>query len=64
MGEQRVECPDCGGQGYFIHTRYVSRDMAIDAGEPSMEGMSIPDKEQCQRCNGDGWIIVEALGGE
>jgi len=57
MGEQIIQCPNCEGQGYFIHTRYVTRDMAMDACEPEMEGMPIPDRTQCQRCNGDGWIV-------
>ena len=34
--------------------RYVTRDMASDAGDPSLEGQPIPEREleiyQCQRC--------------
>ena len=44
-----VVCPDCyGGRLAGI----VSRDMATDAGEPSMEGQEI----LCATCNGDGFV--------
>lgn len=31
----------------------VSRYMAMDAGDMSLEGQPIP----CHRCGGDGWVI-------
>ena len=44
-----VVCPDCyGGRLAGV----VSREMAMDAGEPSMEGQEIP----CATCNGDGFV--------
>lgn len=49
MREIPIPCPGCGGGGIL---GYVSRDMALDACEPSMEGMPIP----CGRCNGGGCV--------
>lgn len=50
-----VVCPDCEG-GRLAGV--VSREMAMDAGEPSMEGQEV----LCATCNGDGfvWDVVEA----
>ena len=41
----------------YMH--YVTREMAIDAGDRSMEGMEMPETviEQCQECQGTGFEI-------
>ena len=52
-------CPNCDGSGCVpvkLHDRqYVSREMAVDAGEPSMEGSLYCgeewEQEQCQWCD-------------
>lgn len=52
-------CEKCNGQGrvYWTDIHYVTRDMAIDAGEPSMEGMPMEEQrdEECPDCNGSGY---------
>lgn len=47
-----VMCDACGGTGV---EGYASREMAMDGGDPSLEGMAIP----CGNCNGDGRTLVE-----
>jgi len=46
--------PDCNNQGEYMTggIHYVTREMALDACEPSMEGMEIEDFEhvQCEFC--------------
>ena len=54
------QCGECGGQGYWIATHYVTRDMATDAGEPSMEGMPMEERVPCNRCGGGGVILLPA----
>lgn len=49
-----LPCADCGGSGEAV-LGYVTRDMATDAGEPSMEGMPVPG--QCPTCRGSGDVI-------
>ena len=64
--EDFIECPECGGQG---GTRvkelvgYVTHDMALDACEPSMEGMPMYDwvDYECPRCGGTGKITQSDL---
>lgn len=54
-----AKCPDCDGSGGIarqVSSRtYVSRDMAIDAGDESLEGSLYTDdeweQEQCQWCD-------------
>lgn len=57
MAEEK-ECPNCGGTGMeIIGEHFVSRDMALDACEPSMEGMHHSYEEApCSECNGAGKI--------
>lgn len=51
-------CPNCDGSGAIPHQvsrrEYVSRDMALDAGDPSLEGSLCSEEqwesEQCQWC--------------
>lgn len=60
-----IDCPHCEGRGVVfwqapVYCR-VTRDMAIDAGDLSMEGSEIQwgteeAEEPCQRCNGTGKI--------
>lgn len=48
----QIICPNCGGLGYL---EIVSREMALDAEAPEMQGMEI----ECDRCKGKGWIYGE-----
>ena len=66
MTEQHVEstrttCPDCAGAGQLMAGEYyVTREMALDAGEPAMEGQLYSvEYVQCQRCEGRGTIEEE-----
>jgi hypothetical protein len=51
-------CPQCDGSGTIVdgigYTEYVSRDMAIDAGDRSLEGSVYRHKEpeiyECEWC--------------
>ena len=59
--EDFIECPECEGQGGTRAEEivgYVTHDMALDACEPSMEGMPIYDwvDYECERCGGTGKI--------
>lgn len=49
-------CKACGGAGQVVvGEHYVTADMASDAGEPAMEGMSAGTEwGQCDVCNGTG----------
>jgi hypothetical protein len=53
-----TQCAACEGTGRIRIevTRYVTRDMATDAGEPAMEGQPIPDCDVhiCVQCGGTG----------
>lgn len=54
-----ARCPACDGSGVLVtggrEVEYVSRDMAVDAGDPSLEGSiyreSEPEISQCQWCH-------------
>lgn len=48
----QVPCSKCGGGGCL---GLVSREMALDACEPSMEGQDI----SCDTCGGMGYIVEE-----
>jgi hypothetical protein len=48
----QVTCPICNGDG----RRYVTREMAIDAGDRALEGQ----EDNCGNCGGDGWVVEEA----
>lgn len=54
-------CPDCQGEGKIpIGVHYVTRDMALDAGFPEMEGMEYSyEFAQCEKCEGDGRVLTE-----
>lgn len=51
-------CERCGGEGKVKgqEMRAVTRDMAIDAGDPALEGSPIFQvvEEECPRCLGTG----------
>ena len=51
-------CPECRGAGGFrnVQTGEVTRDMALDACEPSMEGQPIFEDIPCSFCNGGGLV--------
>jgi hypothetical protein len=53
------ECPDCVGTGHVpLGENFVSREMAIDAGDRTLEGQSLGiEYGLCQKCGGDGWIV-------
>jgi len=55
MKTKQVQCEHCYGQGYFEED--ITAEMAIDAGEPSMEGDSF--ETRCPVCGGDGWYVKE-----
>ncbi len=53
------DCPNCPDQGWYSrehrHIVTITRDMAMDAGDPSMEGTQWDwgpeyDQEQCEFC--------------
>lgn len=58
MADIFIQCAVCEGTGRVEAGRHiVTRDMAIDAGEPSMEGMDFgPEWMACPCCSGDGQI--------
>ena len=55
-----MQCPACEGQGRIpVGEHFVTRDMASDACEPSMEGMSMGiEYAQCEECDGTGLIAA------
>ncbi len=68
VGLLRVaKCPNCDGCGFTVelrgHTEYVSRDMARDAGDLSLEGSVYsqpePEQVQCQWCAERDQVIEE-----
>lgn len=54
-------CDACGGSGqYCIGETLVSRDMALDAECPELEGSHYRfEFARCPTCGGDGWIFYE-----
>lgn len=63
-----AKCPDCDGSGMIItktgDKQYVSRDMAIDAGDRTLEGSLYQDEQfeysQCQWCGETNAAIAAA----
>lgn len=51
-----TECPKCEGRGEIIILRSVSHEMAIDAGEPNMEGQPIGEALGCDLCDSSGQV--------
>lgn len=57
VGLSRLEqCPACEGSGRMpIGEHFISREMALDACEPAMEGMSMGiEYGPCEECSGGG----------
>ena len=60
-------CPNCDGSGCIPHQvsskQYVTRDMAIDGGDPALEGSLYSDDqweaEQCQWCDEKNMILKD-----
>lgn len=68
-----MQCPNCHGEGsriIEILLGYVSREMAMDAGEMDMQGQPVygDELQYCERCSGTGELnmhrIVEDDNGE
>ena len=60
----RKNCEVCGGSGYDsdgTSDQFVTHDMALDACEPSMEGMRIPGREpsECPYCGKPIAVILQ-----
>ena len=52
-------CPACGGRGVVEGVvGYVTREMAMDACEPSMEGMPYPGEVPCPHPECEGGFIM------
>lgn len=65
-------CPLCGGAG-VVHVcdEYITHDMALDAGDPDMEGMLWQEVyDECPLCLGEGTLAaaiahrLEGTGGQ
>jgi len=54
----KIPCPQCQGEGKIPMGDYhVTREMAIDAGDPSLEGTLYGHEyERCRSCDGDGFV--------
>lgn len=54
------KCPNCEGTGAINYrpAQYVSRDMALDAGDPSLEGSIYTEEswDACDVCGGTGEV--------
>lgn len=60
---QMVACPAACDNGHVVvGVDYVTRDMALDACDPALEGEPIPVLGPCLVCGGDGWILVPENG--
>ena len=59
MGQQI--CEQCQGEGKIpIGEHYVTREMARDAGDPSLEGGLFEiEYAKCEVCEGNGFIVSE-----
>ena len=55
-----IQCPTCEGEGRIpLGEHFVSREMAQDACEPAMEGMSMGvEFGPCPDCSGMGLIVA------
>ena len=52
-------CPACGGYGLIKEINYVTRDMAIDAGDLRWEGEPMRSEHICPECGGAGEFEIE-----
>ena len=57
-------CEECGGAGkVIVGENIVTLDMAIDAGDRSMEGMHHSwEYEECPKCEGTGLLTKNSEG--
>jgi DnaJ-class molecular chaperone len=55
---RQIPCPACQGEGQvFLGEYIVTHEMAMDACEPDMEGMSMgPEYGPCDQCYGSGLV--------
>ncbi len=55
---QQKQCPECEGTGrVLLGEHYMTREMAIDGGDPALEGMPMGrEYGPCSNCSGDGLI--------
>lgn len=53
-----VQCPECGGSGQVpVGEHHVTREMALDAGCPEMEGTFYEvEYDRCALCGGSGLV--------
>lgn len=56
---RRERCSYCGGDGYLRWVEYITHDMALDAGEPTMEGQEVQCDQPCPSCNGSGELEAD-----
>lgn len=58
FAEDTIQCQACEGTGRVaLGEHFVTREMALDACEPGMEGMSMGiEWGPCKACSGDGVI--------
>lgn len=62
---QQVECPaECDGGRILLGVHIVDRWMAMDGGDPQLEGMEIPEWGPCPQCGGDGWLSAPSRASE
>ncbi len=56
-----VQCPACEGSGRTaLGEHFVTRDMALDACEPQLEGQSMGiEYGDCRNCGGGGTLYEE-----
>lgn len=54
---EKAVCDECGGEGRVrVGERLVSREMALDAGDPTLEGSHYEDEYvECAKCVGARW---------
>jgi hypothetical protein len=58
---KQIQCPECEGEGKIpIGDHFVTHEMAIDAGDRSLEGQYYKTEYgTCPKCGGNGFLIVE-----
>lgn len=60
-----AKCPECDGSGAIpvrMGEHFVTHEMALDAGEPAMEGQSMGVEwgaQQCQWCDEKNQLLAE-----
>lgn len=59
----RIQCDYCDGEGAYLERvpiDYITREQAIESGDPSLEGEPIMGKDWkwCEYCEGRGFYEV------